>query len=157
MSLDYGIRSKSKKPGAALIAGLVALVAGVGAFGYNHFKERQKAIADAEAWTITGPPCPEITEAALRGAGEKADKKFEYDGVLFARAYGHVSCNEVGYDRGRGMGKYPACQFTAPSVLVIDTEQGRHVYQPGRGQPATVAVQHGKASCVMAARYKGQG
>lgn len=114
---------------------------------------RRGRIADAKAWAIGGPPCPQITRAEFLVHGLKGPKRFDYEEAAFYRRFGHVTCAPI-YDRGgRGRRFHPVCQFTSPGDLLIRTDAGEWYFRPGAGQPATVSVEHGQARCVMAARY----
>lgn len=121
---------------------------------------RAERIADAKAWTITGPPCARITEAELAADAGKGLRRFDHGGVTFFRREGDVECAPVYYDGGRGDGFYPVCQFTGPGDLKVSTAEGQWRFRPGPGRPATVSVPHGRAACVTAVRIgvgKGRG
>lgn len=154
---DYGVSPKagmSRSAKMTFIGGaLVALAAAGAVLGHNWWEQRKEAIANADAWTIDGPPCPALTEAQFAAAGLSTRKASEFNGVTFRRVAGHMSCNEVANDGGRGMGKYPVCQFTSPSVLSVTVAERTFHFQPGVGQDATVEVKDGQARCVMAARF----
>lgn len=156
---DYGVSARaglSRPAKFAFAAGVLFALAGTGAvLGHNWWEQRKEAIADAEAWTIAGPPCPELTQAQFTAAGLKTRKSTEYNGITFSRVAGHLSCNEVVNDGGKGLGKYAVCQFTAPSVLTVTAGERTFHFQPGVGQDATVEVKDGVAKCVMAGRFGG--
>ncbi|HUO22877.1 MAG TPA: hypothetical protein VMU59_10225 [Caulobacteraceae bacterium] len=108
--------------------------------------------AEAPYWTLAGPACPTLTAAAARAT--PVGPSFDYGDVDFARAYGDVSCTQRPYAGTLGLATYPVCEFTSPDVLKI-TVAGRAVYfRPGPGQPATVAVKRGVASCVEASNFR---
>lgn len=139
-----------------LAAGIVALGLTAALIAPTLVRDRNAAVAEAQAWTIPGPPCPQapLTEAARQPA---AQKSFGYAGAGFAYAYGHVACAQIHADGGRSMVRgYPVCQFTSPGVVVVDTGKARTLFVPGLGNRATASVQDGVARCVMAGRFYGQ-
>jgi hypothetical protein len=76
--------------------------------------------------------------------------KFDFDGAHFVRAYGYVSCAEIGDDGGRSSVHVPVCQFNDPGALAVATSHGGIYYLP-RTQPVTVMISRGQPSCVLAA------
>ena len=102
---------------------------------------------------MSGPPCPSLTEAQFASQLLKAPKATLYEGVTFARQFGHMDCSALRYGSGWGTDVYPSCQFTGPNVLVVTTPEGVWRFHTGYGQPATVSVPHGQAHCVMAANF----
>jgi hypothetical protein len=139
-----------------LAAGIVALGLTAALIAPTLLRTRNAAVAEAQAWTIPGPPCPQLplTEAARQPA---AQKSFGYAGSGFAYAYGHVACAQIHADGGRSLvlGN-PVCQFTSPGVVMVDTGRTRTLFAPGLGSRATVSVQDGAPRCVMAGRFYGQ-
>ena len=154
---DYGVSPKagmSRPAKLAFAIGVVFAVGGAAAvIGHSWWDKRQKSIADAEAWTIAGPPCPQLTAQAFAASGLKTRKGSEYNGITFRRVAGSLSCNELAKEGGKGLGSYFICQFTAPSVLTVTTKTGEFYFHPGVGQNATVEVQDGAAKCVMAGDF----
>lgn len=154
---DYGVSPKagmSRQAKMTFIGGAAVALAAAGAvLAHNWWEQRKEAIANADAWTIAGPPCPELTEAQFAAAGLKTRKSTEYNGIVFGRVAGHLTCNEVVNDGGKGLGKYAVCQFTAPSVLTVTAGEQAFYFRPGVGQDATVEVKDGQAKCVMAGRF----
>jgi hypothetical protein len=155
MGSDYGVRSKRRR-GASV--GLVAIVVGVplflGTALITFLVQRQHAIEESAAWTITGPPCPALTLAAYQAGPRHPFESFAYEGVGFGREYGHVSCNAVVNDHGRGFGTFAECQFTSAGILKITTKNGDFYYSTG-SRPSTVAVHQDQPNCVMAGHFTG--
>ncbi len=150
---DFGSRPRKGPPWIWI--GLVLLVLALAAiFGASWWRHRGMAIAEAEEWNITGPPCPALSRAAFLKAGFQAPQAVDFDDVRFARRFGHTSCNEIAYDGGRGFSTFPICEFTGPAVLVITTDKGETYFAPGIGHPATVSVQHGQPTCVMNSKFR---
>ncbi len=139
--------AKRKWTGPAIVATLVALV--LGGLTVRYVRIHQQRVADAKAWAIDGPPCPQITEAELLAA-PRGLRSFEYGEVVFQRQKGEVECATIYFDGGRADASYPVCQFDRPSDLRVRTARGEWRFRPGPGRPATVSTPHGVARCVLA-------
>jgi hypothetical protein len=152
---DYGVTAQagiSRPAKIAFVTGVaLAIVGAAFVVGRSWWEARSKAIANADAWTISGPPCPELTQAQFEASGLKTRKSTEYNGLTFRRVAGHLACNEVVNSGGKGIGKYAVCQFTAPSVLTVTAGDRSFYYHPGIGQDTTVEVRGDSARCVMGA------
>jgi hypothetical protein len=149
MTADFGVRRGSKGPPWGMIMAGVAVVLVGSAAMFSRLSHLPAQIATAKAWTIAGPPCPEITKTAFAGQPMKAEQLFAYDGIGFARAYGHAECNEIVDHGGKGWGTYPVCKFTGPSILQVSTpKDGDHFFAPGPGVAVTLSFAGGQASCV---------
>lgn len=135
--------------------GLAAAAFAVWGLAARYLHIRAERVADARAWAITGPACPQIDEAELMrdvGAGLRS---FTYADVTFFRREGFVECAPIYEDGGRGDAFHPVCQFTGPGDLRVRTTRGDWRFRPGR-RPATVSVANGEARCVMASRLAGR-
>jgi hypothetical protein len=154
LTLDYGARTRRRGPPLGAIALAVGVPILLLAIVASWFWQRQAAIADSRAWTITGPPCPVLSRAAYLAQPTPATHAFDYNDVVFASAYGAVSCNAIINDGGRGWGTYPVCQFTSPSLIRVATRTGEAYFQIPGG-PATVTVRQGVAACVLNGWFRG--
>ncbi|MEO8113452.1 MAG: hypothetical protein ABI655_03655 [Phenylobacterium sp.] len=151
---DYGVRSRAKGARVPLTVVIVVGAVLVAAyFGGSWLYHRPMAIERAQAWTISGPPCPELSRADFVQRGLKAPRVFDFEGLSLARQFGHVSCMIVANEGGKGLGDYPVCQFTSPTVLQVTTAKGELFFEPGPGHAATISAQHGKVSCVLASKF----
>ena len=153
---DYGAaRRKQKGLGLGAIAiGAVVLVAVflVGAWALH----RPYDIRKAQQWAISGPPCPQVSAQAFQAQAVKIHARFENDGITFGRGYGHVSCDDIKENGGKGFSSFTECQFTSPGALQITTPKGEDVYFVTNTGPATVSVSKSGVSCVLAAKFKGE-
>ena len=154
MASDFGARARKRSVPVAPILAIVALVLAAGV-ALMWWLPRSREIAKAEAWTFTGTPCPAVSVQAFAAFVVQPKESFEFGDVTFARGYGHASCEQITNDGGRGFGTHPVCQFTSPGVLHVTTKRGDFYFITQTG-PATVAVQDGVASCVRAARFRGE-
>jgi hypothetical protein len=155
MASDHGARRKRRRGSSV---GIVAIVVGIplllGTALVSVLVQRHQAIEEAAAWAIAGPPCASLTPAAYQAGPQHPFESFTYEGVGFGREYGHVSCNAVVNNGGRGFGTFAECQFTSAGVLKITTKNGDFYYSTG-SRPSTVAVHQDRPSCVMAGHFTG--
>lgn len=122
-------------------------------YGGDYLRQRELAFGRAAEAEVSGPPCPQLTEAQFVARKMKAPKATNYEGVVFARQFGHLDCRALRYGAGWGTETYPVCQFTSPNVVTVTTDKGRWFFAPGMGKPATVAVPRGEARCVMDSNF----
>jgi hypothetical protein len=140
--------------GVALAIGApVAFVLGKAALERNEVR-RQEAQAFTQDLTVKGAPCPSWTAAQYAAQPLRAKQVFSFDMIDFGRRFGHVECGVAGMHGADKLGERDVCQFTGPAVLEIKTGKGSFYFAPGVGVPATVSVQHGVPSCVMASKYR---
>ncbi|HZZ66973.1 MAG TPA: hypothetical protein VFE18_02265 [Phenylobacterium sp.] len=152
MPLDYGQRRRPRNlrgvwwalvPGVVLIGAILAYNA-----AGHHRREHE------QGWVGSGPPCPTISAAAYRARGYAAHERATvYDEVTFARQFGHMICKDVDTSGGFGFVTHPACQFTSPTALRVRSARGEAFFEPGPGKLATVAVEHGRATCAEGGRF----
>ena len=152
MARDYGARRASRRSRAGLVVGVGVLLVVVIAASVVFIVQRGQAIAEAQDWAITGPPCPTTTAAAYAANLQHAPISSDFNGVTFGREFGHVSCSAIVNDGGRGFGTFAECQFTSPDQLKVTTPKGDFYFYV-RGKPATVAIHDGVPSCVLAAKF----
>ena len=138
---------------AIVLAGLGFLAFAAWLYGGSYLRQREAALFRAQEAAVGGPPCPQLTAAEFAARKLKAPKATQYEGVIFARQFGHMDCSTLRYGGGWGTKTYPVCQFTSPYALRIVTPKGEWFYAPGPGQPATVGAPHGQARCVMASNF----
>lgn len=150
------VRRRRLTAGQKVVLGVAAAIA-VGLPGWlltqSYLGKREAALFLASEAVVDGPPCPSLTQAQFDAQGLKAPKATFYEGVGFARQFGHMECRALRYGAGWGTRVYPVCQFTSPKTLVITTPKGVWRFAPGPGQPATVGVPNGQAKCVMASNF----
>lgn len=151
-----GVRRRRLTAGQKVVIGVAAAVA-AGLPGWlltqNYLGRREAALFLARDVAVEGPPCPSLTRARFEAQGLKAPKATLYEGVTFARQFGHMDCRLLRYGAGWGTDVYPVCQFTSPRSLKITTAQGEWYFAPGPGRPATVGAPRGQARCVMASNF----
>lgn len=139
---------------AVMALAAVAFLGFVGwLLGGSAIRQRQFAFDRAADASVMGPPCPELTAAQFKARGLTAPKATNYENVVFARRVGHMDCNALRYGSGWGNDMYPVCQFTGPVALHIKAGDSEWFYALDPGQPATVAVPHGKATCVLGSNF----
>jgi hypothetical protein len=159
---DYGVRSSYRLEAIGklvflVLSGAAMAVVVYGAVG-KEAQHRAEVIAEAKAWTITGAPCQSLSARSyftqLQASDMRATRAFDFMGVTFARAFGHVSCSEIHEEGGRSDATFPVCQFTSPGALEVTSGQGVFYFFPQAG-PATISVHGGRPQCVLASKFKG--
>lgn len=142
-----------------VIGGGVALA--VAAVITTEVLRRQHELADAaassQAALVDGPPCPTLTPAAFAASKLPPKKAFVFNGIRFARRYGHADCSTLADPVKKGGAFIPVCQFTGPAVISVTTPKGEFYFEPGVGRSATVFVPDTGPRCVLAARFGTQG
>ena len=164
MTADYGVRSVRRGLSPIQILMVLGLVALAGALGYTMYTYWRGQIAIAKEWTVPGPPCPAMSQAALVAAGLKAapegdlrgfpDMNSDFDNLRIGRRFGYVSCAEVHDNGGLSFDSHPVCEFTRPVVVTITSAKGVFYFHTGPTAPATVTIQDGVPSCVLANRFR---
>lgn len=148
MALDYGARRKPRR-GVMIISGGVLALLATGALILVTAHDRQAKVAEAKAWTVSGPPCARAAGSAWDDA-DAPPQIVDFGRARFARVHGATRCAEIGYDGGRSDDVFPVCQFDHPGRLEITTDHGATLFQLGPLDPATVSVEHGAVRCVVA-------
>jgi hypothetical protein len=117
-----------------------------------HLYEKQvRSPAQEEAyWAVKGTPCvPMNRQAFENSAFEPSIHGFNFQDVNFAYAFGDAECRNY----GTSLSNYRRCMFTSPAVIGVRLNGSDTFYAPGIGQPATVTIQDGKISCVLASHF----
>lgn len=145
---DYGQQRRQDRT-PLVAAGAVLVVIALGALVYTWASARATRMANARAWTASGPPCAPTTPQALVALGYDVRQTQSLMGARFARAHGAVACSTIGYNAGRSDGEFPVCEFDHPGGLVITTRKGVFAFAPGGVNGATVQVRRDQPSCVV--------
>ncbi|HWE99358.1 MAG TPA: hypothetical protein VG248_06150 [Caulobacteraceae bacterium] len=145
---DYGQRRRQDRTPVIAIGAILAVMV-LGALVYTWSSARATRMANARAWTASGPACAATTPQALATLGYEVRQSQGFQGVTFARAHGVAICSTIGYDAGRSDDEFPVCQFGHPGGLVITTRKGVFAFAPGGVNGATVQVKHDVPSCVV--------
>jgi hypothetical protein len=164
MTADYGVRSVRRGLSPIQILMLIGLVALVVALGFTVFNYWRNQIAIAKVWTVPGRPCSALSQTALVAAGLKAapegdlrgfpDMNIDFDNIRIGRRFGYVSCAEIHDNGGLSLDSHPVCEFTRPGVVTITSAKGVYYFNTGSTAPATVSVQDGVPTCVLASRFR---
>lgn len=115
-------------------------------------RNQTQAAADIEAWRISGPSCPSYSGDVSMFRRQKA---FDLDRYRFRRVYGHVECADLTSGSLFAPEQRLVCQFTSPTFLEVTTPRGVQSYSTGIGQPATVTIEKGRATCVLGGWFRG--
>ncbi len=115
---------------------------------------RKQELADrqeAARWSMDGPPCEVISEAAYDAAPLSVSETRFY-GMKFERRVGHVMCTRVLVDGQKD--KQPVCQFTGPVFLRAETAGQAAYFAPGPGKAARVALVDGRLRCAVVPKFR---
>ena len=119
----------------------------------GYVRQDLRALADDRAyWTVTGPPCRQVTAADIARLSRKLAQTFTFEHRQFWRISGAASCSGL-TTTGAGAKHYDVCQFNAPRALAAG--EGAHIvfYDVG-DSPATVRVgPQSQVTCVLSARF----
>ena len=152
MTHDYGHRG-ARRIDPKLIASAIVAVGLIAVFAMLIGRWNQaKAVALAQAWTVTGPPCPSLAPAAAAALPDPPQTAFDDYDIHFARASGAVSCMLIKSDGGRGMDDVAVCKFNSPQALEIKTGSADAAFGPGLYHGVFVTVAHGQPRCVVVPR-----
>lgn len=138
---------------AHVIGAVVVITAGIALVTAEFVRDRNANIATARAWSVQGPPCPQVSASQWAARRLKVRTSFDYDGTALGRWSGDASCSDVKDNGGAGFRTDKVCQFTNPTVLSVGLPSGTIFYAPGVGQPATLRIHRGVVSCVMASKF----
>jgi hypothetical protein len=152
MPLDYGQRQKSRaKRGlwAGLATGLLA-VGVLASVNWTYQRHRERA----QGWVTDGPPCAALSAQAYAAKGYAAHERAAvYEGVTFARQFGHVACATPDTGTDLGLVTHPVCQYTSPAAVRVKTAAAEAFFEPGPGEMATVSIEKGRIRCQLGGRF----
>ena len=154
MTVDYGSARTRKGLGLGTILAAAAVLILAFVIG-NQVWHRPGEIRKAELWAVSGPPCQQVSPQAFQAQPVRIHHRFENDEITFGRGFGHVSCEDIVNDGGKGFGTFTECQFTSPGALQVTTSSGDSYFLT-KASPATVTVSKSGVGCVLAAKYKGE-
>jgi hypothetical protein len=138
-----------------IVMGLaLAVVAGF-EWVYHKNVVQPREAARLDKWTLSGPPCPTVDEAAyqLRG-GEHAKKSTDF-AYKFTREYGDAACTWLGDKDLTASKAFVVCQFSGPNVVKVETNTGVFRFAPGVGKSIAIEVRQGEPRCTMTAHFTG--
>ena len=108
-----------------------------------------------EQAALAGPPCPQLAAEAFRARAITPEEDLRLGAAVVRFRFGRAQCKAVGSSGGGWDSAAPVCHFSAPALLHVTTASGRDVYfDPGVGQPATLALGQDTAQCVLDAEPK---
>jgi hypothetical protein len=106
-------------------------------------------------WTLKGPTCPMVAKPSpVATRRHRPPMTHWYGDVRFTRSFGAVSCGSVPENPLWPSKSYRVCRFNNPGAVQVFTQGRTVIFEPGPGQPATVTVRRGQASCVIAGGFQ---
>ena len=135
-----------KSLGAVLI--LFPILSALPAFiVFNNWAESKHL---EKTWTIAGAACPVVaTPSPAATRHHKPPTTFWYGDVRFTRSFGGAECGAVPENPFWPSTNYRVCRFNNPGAVTVYSRGRTTVFQPPVGNPATVTVRRGQASCVI--------
>ena len=103
-----------------------------------------------KAWTIAGPACPVVATPSPTGTRHhKPPTTFWYGEARMTRAFGGAECGSVPENPLWPSQNYRVCRFNNPGAVTVRVGTRTTVFEPPVGNPATVTVRDGQATCVV--------
>lgn len=113
-----------------------------------------EARALQRAWTVEGPPCPQVATPSSRAISRhRPPMTFTYGGASFTRSFAAVDCAAVPKSAVWPREAYRVCQFNNPGAITVRTATSRKVFELPPGARATVTVRDGLVSCVVGGSF----
>lgn len=147
-----GVKPRNILDAGMNLAGMVVIAASLGLCAFIYLAQKNASAVEAAFWSLEGPPCPTMTQAAYDRAWG-TPQVTRYDGASFEYRVGHMMCTRRPSE-GRDGALYPVCQFTGPVFLGVTTARGRYAFQPPYTHAARVGIIDGEARCVLIPRFK---
>jgi hypothetical protein len=130
---------------------LAILVAVLAVAAFHKWQADQNADrAEAAAWTVDGPPCPQVSAAWFQQLAV-TPHPFAFEGLSGDMAHGGANCTEIRFDGARATRPYPVCQFSAPFAVHLDRPGSDVYFEPGVAKPITISLPDGRVRCVVGA------
>ncbi|MDR6626447.1 hypothetical protein [Caulobacter segnis] len=135
-----------------LTVGLTTVVCFPGFALLVHDQEARRTAGNA-FWEVEGTPCAPLAAERFRDV-QRAPSRTNYDGVLFERHGGAMTCTHRN-DRIGGVAlRYPICKFNAPDYLAVSVAGQERFYDLTLGRAAAVRVVNGQVRCVLTPNFE---
>jgi hypothetical protein len=116
----------------------------------------QHARADAAEhnayWNVSGQPCQPLAPERFT-AVSTPPQVTTYDGIVYQRHGGAMTCTHRVETIGGAPVRYPVCKFTAPDYLAVVADGRETFYDLTMGRAASVAVVNGQVRCGVTAKF----
>lgn len=117
-------------------------------------QDQQARAQDRAYWTVTGPPCRQVTAADIARISRPLAQTFTFERRRFWRISGAAACSGL-TTTGAKPRHYDVCQFNAPRALAARAGPQTAFFDVG-DSPATLRVgPQNEVTCVLRARYHG--
>jgi hypothetical protein len=119
---------------------------------WSNVSERE---ADKQAWTISGPPCPAMSERA-QGPSQGPDLKqrITYGGATFSYRSARAYCAEQARNSAWPSERYVVCQFNNPGAVAVSAGGSRAAFRIPPGERATVTADRKAIRCVVGGWFR---
>jgi hypothetical protein len=151
--------AKNKAGGGArmamMVGAAVVVLVGGSLVAMSVMRANAHDADDAQAYALSGAPCPTTTPARLAVEGPKPRHTFEYGGLSLSHASGEADCAWIkgpGGFMGFGGTKYPVCRFSGPGSLEVKDGTSDLLFAPLIGKEVAVVKEGAQLKCVVAPR-----
>ena len=112
-------------------------------------RARQADLAAQDAlWKVDGPPCQALDPARFASVSTPP-MSTPYEGTVFQRHGGAMSCtHRVDKIDGASV-RYPVCKFSSPDYLSVVVNGKQTFYDLTMGRSASVSVVNGQVRCAV--------
>jgi hypothetical protein len=150
LPLDEPVRHRVRR--TVVVIGLTMLVSAPGFWLIA--KDRNSAAKSAAAfWRVEGRPCAPLDAAAFKGV-QRAPSVTPYDGTIYERHAGGMTCTHRTKEIGGVAVRYPICKFDQPDYLAVSVGGQERFYDLTMGHSAAVQVVGGEVRCVVTPRFE---
>jgi hypothetical protein len=132
--------------------GLTAL-ASVPIFLAVALHEREAVARHDAYWAVSGQPCqPLARERFVRVS--TPPQVTPYDGTLYQRHGGAMTCTHRTETIGGVAVRYPVCKFSSPDYLAVVVDGRETFYDLTMGRAASVGVVNGQVRCTVTPKFE---
>ena len=115
--------------------------------------QRAKLAADDAYWSLSGQSCQPLA-ADRFNAISTPPTSTAYDGTIYRRRGGAMTCTHRIDTIGGKPVRYPICKFSAPDYLAVVVNGRETFYDLTMGRAASVGVVDGQVRCTAAAKFE---
>ena len=134
-----------------LTVGLMTAICFPG-FALLIYDQESRRTASNAFWQIEGTSCAPLSAERFRDV-QRSPSRTDYDGVIFERHGGAMTCTHRN-DRIGGVAlRYPICKFNAPDYLGVSADGHERFYDLTMGRAAAVRVVNGEIRCVLTPKF----
>ncbi len=147
MTTDFGSRPRRRGLPIGWIIAAVWMIGLAGAAGAKFYLDRQAAMKTAQAWTVSGPPCPAGPTPQDDGY-QPGQRAFGFEATKYLSDYRTAKCGTTLDHGGAGPGVVAVCRVRGSTYINLTTARNRFQFLTS-GRNATVSIEQGAPACVL--------